>query len=125
MVERLREFSVSRWVLGISLGAVVLAGCGSDDVSQSEEVRDPRENITELDEGGVDLEVSYLPNGTRLTVMQSPNYNDPVFISQFCAGLDLMTVSEQNFFTDGLAGGIDVSVDHPACADGRLTKEDF
>ena len=67
----------------------------------------------------------YTGDGRKITVLPTNRYSDEkIFITSYCESQDLVTVSEQRIFR-GAAGGVDRSVDHPACADGILTESDF
>ena len=67
----------------------------------------------------------YTDDGRKITVLPGNKYSDDkIFITSYCEGSDLVTFSEQRV-NRCAAGGVDRSVDHPVCADGRLTESDF
>ena len=114
-------------LLGFALtSSSVLAACGSD--TQDEEMIVPE--TVESSVSASDIEVTYFDDGSKkLTVpgQFSSSLTDAVII-QWCEGTDMMSNSQQVHsapYRGGAAGGTEISVNHEACADGRLTPSDF
>lgn len=99
-------------------GALTLGACGGD--SSPEVKLTPEEEAQKAIDGVPAIEAEYLPNGNRLLKYTNDRrYTD---ILQVCDGVDLL---EQTARYSDAGQAPSRSVNHPACADGRLTPEDF
>jgi hypothetical protein len=109
IMETLRRRMLAT-VLVVSLG---LTACGSSDEG---------DNPAEVRTSGIEVAAEYFEDGTRIVRLKDDgNYYSDIYGR--CDGLDLV---EQTRWNDSGAGNaITRSVGHTACADGRLTPEDF
>lgn len=99
--------------------ALLLAGCGSyeDENSSTDRVESANPSNGE----DIYLEAVYHQNGTRTLRYRNQDYSY-ADIFQACDGKDLLEQTE-DFGKSGNAP--ERTVDHPACADGVLTPDDF
>ena len=96
--------------VAVPLG-LLLAACGTDDPV----VDKPSINETVSN----DITAKYFEDGTRLLVLPENFYD----VLQFCDGMDLVDVSSSTYVEAG--SSVARTINHPACADGRLTPSDF
>lgn len=105
---------------GLGVGALLMGACGSDE---SGDIQSPQVQ-TDADELPM-VTAEYYTNGTRVLRYKNVDgdYGD---IFQACDGQDLIEQTEFLKHGYGAAGNsMQRSVGHIACADGRLTPEDF
>lgn len=102
--------------VGLCISAIALSACGGTDTppepKQTEKIENPSTQNT------------YYEDGTRITTFSdSENYAS---VLSYCDGPDLL---EQTAFMRGYKRGAGNSIErtpnHPACADGKLTPDDF
>ncbi|MCA9331606.1 hypothetical protein KC968_01550 [Candidatus Saccharibacteria bacterium] len=103
--------------LALCISAVAVTACGGNAEPE-------RDNgvIETVDQTSVSH--TYFEDGSRLTEYKDADNYAPIL--SHCDGRDL--VDQTNFAKapyKGAGNAIDRAVDHPACADGRLTPDDF
>ena len=102
--------------------ALLLSACGSDGTTEAA----PAPTGPIISDEGHDVKEIYYTNGDRRLHFQDGYGRTLTDIYQHCDGHDLVEQTYQNVYDRG-ASGNDMSrtVGHAACADGRLTPEDF
>lgn len=106
-------------LMSVPLFAVALFGCGSDSDSPSAAEQQRQKMVTE----SPTIEAEYFANGTRQPSYKNIHHDRPyAHIYQVCDGPDLLEQSD-NAYRSGNA--IFRTINHPACADGKLAPEDF
>jgi hypothetical protein len=116
VVERLSTRRIATVAVPLAL---LLAGCGSyeDENSSTDRVESANPSNGE----DIYLEAVYHQNGTRTLRYGNQDFSY-ANIFQVCDGKDLLEQTE-DFGKSGNAP--ERSVDHPACADGVLSPDDF
>lgn len=104
--------------VGLCLSAVALSACGEaytppePNPKQTEKIENPSTQNT------------YYEDGTRITTFSDSEDYAPLL--SYCDGPDLL---DQTAFMQGYKKGAGNSIErtpsHPACADGKLTPDDF
>jgi hypothetical protein len=118
--EQLRQnpFRTAGLALAVGLASITLASCGDDSGSA------PKPEDTTA-EDAPNIRADLYPNGTRVLryINDSGYYAD---VLQACDGTDLIEQTEFLKYGYGAGGNsVERSVNHPACADGKLTASDF
>ncbi len=112
---------VPRALILATSGALALVAC-----SAAESTPPPATGLSQPEvatENGFSVTTTYYPDGTR-SIDVDGQYNDsPPSLFEFCDGADLLTVG--NTYGTSVSASSERTVDYPACADGRLTSEDF
>lgn len=100
--------------LALCVSTIALGACGN-----SSEQPQPSEKIEDIS-----TRDTYYEDGTRITTFSDSDNYAPVM--SFCDGADLI---DQTAFMQGYKKGAGNSIErtpsHPACADGKLTSDDF
>lgn len=114
--DRLRK-TAAAILLGVS--SLAIASCGGSAESATDSAA---KKIDTIEQSGA--QYTYFDDGSRMTIYQDEdNYAD---VLSFCDGRDLVDQTEfMTYFEKGAGNSIERSVDHPACADGKLTPDDF
>lgn len=119
MKESLRKRQLAVWA-AIAVGAVSLVGCGENNAQV----------VSSSKKAGPTPKYEYTADGKRLTSFDGGNdyYGEygalalPDILS-WCDGPDLM--DQETLTRNGSGGSANRSPNHQACADGKLTTEDF
>jgi hypothetical protein len=107
------------------VAALGLAGCsGSAEQPETTSVTttQPAPELNKDGDGQVQIEDMYYPNGTRVRSFPSERYWFNRVLS-VCDGGDLVEYGTSS--GNGTTATVERSVQHSACADGRLTPSDF
>lgn len=118
--NRLRKIATAV-LLGVS--SLAIASCSRSAESATD---NPPKKTDSIERSGVHY--TYFEDGSRITKYRDQaNYAD---ILSFCDGRDLVDQTERflrpGYSIERAAGNsIQRSVNHPACADGKLTSDDF
>ena len=112
-------------LLSAPLFADAFTGCASSKGSDKPPTAAEKaiKEKKEIEESPV-FEATYYPNGTRL--LEYKNVPETTYfpsILEICDGLDPVDQTDVAYHSG--IGGSNRSVGHPACADGKLTAEDF
>lgn len=113
--EQLRQHPLRTAGLAIAVGlaTLTLASCGNDTDNH---------NAQETEAvSGPGVKQTYLDDGSRMTDYVDDN-GDYSTVFSYCDGHDLVDQTAYNYKS---GNAIARSVDHPACADGKLTAGDF
>lgn len=112
---RQRPLRTAGLAIAVGLASLTLAACGNDSGERSEAI--PTETAE-----GAGVSYTYFEDGSRLTQYSDSGFAD---ILAFCDGPDML--EQTDFATAAYKAGNAIfrSVDHPACADGKLTASDF
>lgn len=117
-----------RTVPALALIGVLAMNACSGDTTPDEEAQDQAKEVASSTKDHIS-EPQYLPDGRRVTIIPTlfrDHLLEPIVMTEFCGGpnkSDLVTVTEQAS-NNGAAGGVDRSINHPACEDGILTIDD-
>ena len=102
------------FALALGVAATGLASCGASE--------DNSHNATTTESvHGPGVTQTYFEDGSRLTEYEDDNENYSNVFS-YCDGTDLVDQTSYNYKS---GNAISRTVEHPACADGRLIAEDF
>lgn len=122
MSERLRK-------TGAALSLTLVTGLGLTACATSDSGETIRVNTVDHDTSGPRISYVYHSNGTREILVNEDGFKKPGAsvnnIFEFCDGVDLVELSENNVPEDWNGSGITRTVSDPACADGKLTPSDF
>jgi hypothetical protein len=113
---------------GIGGALLIAAGCAANSTAEVPPAATTIAQPQDSAQNEFEPRITYLPNGTFILKIVDTNpddssdaYTDNIYGS--CHGKDL--VEQGQAYGSGRSSTIERSPDHPACADGRLTQEDF